>query len=205
MPLGSFPTLKRGLKHGRGLHSGVHASQKVLKIIRWGIGKKIRISIYYFLCASFIMCRNTWFINICTYVFIYNGYVCAQNTLSKGCSEKKKFRYRWIFVIWSWVPAQLMAYYVSPPKWFVIISNSICKKKAIIIFSLEAQPVSLILFLLMASAAFSQSPSLETLSHLLFASPFIPVSAIAFPCFLLSVSTATTFSQAHLITFTIKV
>lgn len=41
---------------------------------------------------------------------------------------KKSFNYHCIFVIWSWVSAKLMAYYVSPPKWFVITSNSICKK-----------------------------------------------------------------------------
>ena len=55
-------------------------------------------------------------------------------------------------------------------------------KNAVIFFFFffKVQLLSLVsVFLLMASAAFSQSPSLETLSHLLFAPPSISVSAIA--------------------------
>ena len=85
-----------------------------------------------------------------------------------------------LFVKWSWVPSKLTLYCVSPSKWFAITSNSICKKcNHHFFFHSRSSFFPWFLCLLMASAAFSQSPSLETLSHLLFAPPSISVSAIA--------------------------
>ena len=85
-----------------------------------------------------------------------------------------------LFVKWSWVPPKLILYCVSPSKWFVITSNSICKNcNHHFFFPSRSSFFPWFLCLLMASAAFSQSPSLETLSHLLFAPPPISLSAIA--------------------------
>lgn len=94
---------------------------------------------------------------------------------------------------------------VPPPNWFVITSNSFCDKmqSSFPPSRPSFSPIPVLLF--MASAAFSQAPSLETLSHLLFASPCVPVSAAALTCFLLPIPTATAFVQAHLMTFTINV
>ena len=87
------------------------------------------------------------------------------------------FRCCCLFVKWSWVPPKLILYCGSPSKWFVI-SNSICKNCNHHFF-FPSRSSFFPRFLLMASAAFSQSPSLETLSHHVFAAPSISVSAIA--------------------------